>query len=419
MPKNDYHLTARASKATEPEPMLSPELDKEPLKFSVRREMAHEGGNSKRIIIFIIIVIALGLGLTLLVQSFINNQNQANNGTTTSTSSTQAELNIPGVEIGDDVLSDATASRLVENAQYTNAELSLGSTSNAVTGINLESITYIPYTTFSEVLLELTDTATGLPSTTITYDNLTDSVIVEMQGIGMGNLEMLQKIPVDTGNVLSITPNTTATGVIITIELLESGKYSAAVVGANGLSIYFKTESDFATITSTTSSEPATTTSSATTSSATTSSASGATNFDNEPSQNKQSVSSTVTANDLISETYYYVDGGNTFTFSWAVRGNGEGFVPNATAEYITDSGKNYIEVKINNLAFEIMHNKGREKAVIGISTASSNLVDVFTKGFSNNTATFWVEVREKKNFRLYSDEDYNSYRLLSIQLFD
>ncbi len=141
--------------------------------------------------------------------------------------------------------------------------------------------------------------------------------------------------------------------------------------------------------------------------------------LDNDPGQEKQSVVSSVSGNDLISETYYYADGGNTFTFSWAIKGTGESVVPNATAEYITDNNKNYIEVKINNLAFEIMHNRGREKAVINISTASSNLVDVFTKGMSNGTATFWIEVRAKKDFRLYSTEDFGGYRLLSIQLFD
>lgn len=426
MPKNDYQLTARASKASDPEPVKSLDLD-EPLKFSVRREMAGEGGNSKRIIIFIVIVVALGLGLTLLVQSFINNQGQQSNGNTTSTSSTEPEISIPGVEIGDEVVDDGAATRQIENSQYTDSQLSLGSASNAVAGINLEKLTYTPYDTFSELKLELTDTANGLPSTAVSYLTDSDSVVVAMTGIGVANLEMLQTIEVNAGNVFSITPSNTDTGVSVTIKLVEPGKYFAAVVGTNGLSLYFKTDSDFATISSssettstTTSASTSTTTSTpATTSSTTSSTPAGSANFDNDAGQGKQSIVSSVTDNKLVSETYYYVDGGNNFTFSWAIRGEGDSSVPNATAEYITDGGKNYIEVKINNLAFEIMHNKGREKAIINISTASSNLVDVFTKGMSNGTATFWIEVRAKKDFRLYSNEDFGGYRLLSIQLFD
>lgn len=427
MPKSDYQLTSRASKATEREDEadLLASSD-EPLKFSVRRDLEQEGGNSRRIIIFIVIVLALGLGLTFLVQSFVS-QGNGNGQTSSSTSTSEEAIEIAGVTINDVEKEDSESIRQISDSQYTDVELNLGSPANVNAELKLEKIDYTPYKSFSELRLTLSEVATGLPSTKISYDNKTDKVVVTMDTVSPLDISMLQEIRVDTGNVTQIFPQQVEGDMEITVSFFENVKFYAAVEGKNVLVIYFKSDSQFSVSSTTTASETTSSAASSTSSSVSTttvsstssSAASGTDQFDNAVSQNKQTVTNTkVTDNSLISETYYYEDKGTSFEFSWAIRGANPA-VPNATAEYVAADGKNYIEVKISNLSYDLLHALGRQKAIINISTASSNMVDVYTKGFTGGTATFWVEVKAKKDFRLHSTNTVNSYRLLSIELMD
>lgn len=440
MPKrNEYQLTSRSSKATDAgldESLmdLPTAVDNrpEPLKFSVRRDSMNEGGSSRRVLIFILIVVALGLGLTFVVQGFINNQGNGGTATSSSTTSSEAVFSTPGAEIGDEEMPDADAPRQIANADYVDTELSLGSNANNTTTLNLEKFIYEPYETFSLTRFQLTEGAPGLPAVKINYLATDLTVRVVFTGVGVTDLGLLQSIPVTVGNVKDFTSSIENGDLTIDIELMEESKYFAAVESGGTLALYIKTNTALAqpsststttseemTSSSTTSSAPATTSSTTTSTAATTSSAAAGDSFTNQMSQTKQSIAnSAISGNSLISETYYYQDTGNSFIFSWAMR-NGDPAVPNATAEYITDNGKDYIEVKVSNLQYDILHAKGREKAIINISTASSNLVDVYTKGFSGGTATFWVEVKAKKDFRLFATETYSTYRLLSLELAD
>lgn len=395
------------------------ELRDEPLKFSVRRDMQTEGGNFRRTVIFLIIIVSLGVGLLLLVQSFIGNQAQQDN--TTASSSTSSVQQIDGINIDNFESDDSLAFKSVTNSQYTSADLALGSSSNADKNVVLESLDHKIFSGFTETRFNLSSGAKGLPQTQITYNPDTLIVSVTFQSLNPKAQDMLSKFAVSMGEVESIALKQKNKDLTVSLQLSEDGKFFAVVDGKNSLVLYTKSNTELTKPISSASSTSSTSSVSSTSSAASsTSSASSGVNYENDPSQSKQSIVSNVTGNKLVSETYYYQKSPGTFSFSWAIRGLGESFIPNATAEYITDSGKTYIEVKISNLSYEIMHAKGRDKAVISISTAGSNLANVWTKGLSAGTATFWVETQHgKTDFQLFDTLTEGSYQLLTLKLWD
>ncbi|MCA9379415.1 hypothetical protein KC640_03220 [Candidatus Dojkabacteria bacterium] len=438
MPRpTDRLLTTRASKASEMEeldpkegiPSVAPhnlldDTQPEPLRFSTRRDMGTENGAPHRVLIYVAIVIVLGLGLVMLVQGFIAGQGNTDSTPPAETEQTETVVDaIPGFTMAEFLLADSSAPKTVLNDQYVNSELALGSSNNDLTGITLENVTQEEYTSFSLFSWQLTDGAKGLPATKISYAS--DQIVVTFTGLSAAEgTELMQGIDLSLGDVTKFTGEMTDSGLVFTLDLASAGKYAAFVDGGNKLVLFIKTEAQL--MQAPTTEEPAVepevpaTEPEVPAETPVTETPSTGDNFDNTASTTKQYiVNNSATGNSIYSETYYYVDYGDAFQFSWAMRGVGTSSIPNASAEYITDGGKNYIEVKINNLGYDLLHNKGREKAVISVSTASSNLVDVYTKGFADGTATFWVETRAQKNFRLHSTETYGGYQLVSLWLAD
>lgn len=394
----------------------------EPVRFSARRNVEGEGSSVGRIILYVVVVVVVGVGLTLLIQNFVTGQGSTS--TTTSSAVTSTEEVVSSVNISTLMKADSTATSLTPNTAYTTGDSSLGSAANDVSDAILDQFSYQAYETFSRTTWEFDGLESGkLPATTVVYSPIDSTVTVSFAGVDVSDAEMLQEFTVRTGNVVKIVGSKTDTAVSFVLSMSESGKYYVFVDNGTNVSLDIKTDTQLATVTSASSSSEAVTSSAvAATSSSSASAMTGAPaapHYDNTASQNKQYVVSNVTGNGLYSETYYYIDYGDSFQFSWAMRNEGETQIPNATAELVTDSGKDYIEVKINNLGYELLHALGRSQANITIPTSSSKLVAVHTRGYSNGTATFWVELTEKTEFRLHSTQTYEGHQLLGIQVMD
>lgn len=416
-------------------PSAMPNLSKgaaaiEPIRFTVKREMetGSDGGSIKRIMLFIGVVVFAGIGLILLVENFISNNNSPATDNTAQTDTqvdnTTPEIVVAAAEFSGVVRADSQATNVISNDQFTTDRSALGSLANNVEGVQISKVKYDSFQSFSRVAFEMTGLQQGLPSTEVTYSAAQKQITVTFSGITVADKDLLQSLPVKVGNVQSITGSEAEGKLSFVLQLSAAGKYAVAVRGGNSVVIDIKTEAQLAIPTPETNptevaQQPTQPTPTQPEPSVPTSGAPAAPFFENVASKNKQYIVNNITGSNLISETYYYRDDPTSFLFSWAIRGVGEGFIPNATAEYITDAGVNYIEVKINNLSYDLLHSLGRDKAKIDISTLGSNLVDVFTKGFASGTATYWVEVRQQKDFKLYSTIDFNGYQLLTLELYD
>lgn len=427
-------LSARASKATMErkydfeEDMVSPPEIGSPVRFSIRRDMEKEGSPLFRIIGFGVVVVAVGVGLLFLVQNVISNQNQGAATTSSSaTSSSLSAIDMPSVAKADDSVSDITP-----NSLFTTSPLSLGTSLAAGTTITLASVEHNAYNSFTRTLMTLDGVTNSLPATTISYNADAKQILITLAKVTVTDATLLEPATTSIGNVkeIAVTQDGDATRVVFT--LAESGKYYASVHNGKVLTLDVKSDSQLnQSVTTTSSASTTSMTSSASTSaaasssrassSATSSVAGGipsAPHYDNTASQSKQYVVSNVTDNSVLSETYYYVDYGDSFQFSWAMRGTGDASIPNATAELIQDNGKNYVEVVMSNLGFDLLGSQNRNPT-INVTLAGSNVVQILQKGYSGGKATYWVELKQAGNFRLHSTLTYNNRQLLSIQIMD
>lgn len=425
-------LSARASKATmerkyeyEEDMIMPPEIGS-PVRFSIRRDMEKEGSPLVRIIGFGVVIVAVGVGLLFLVQSVISNQSQ-NQGAATSSSATSSSLSaidMPSVAKADDSVSDATP-----NSLFTTSPLSLGTSLPTGTSVTLASVEHNAYNSFTRTLMTLDGVTNSLPATTISYNADAKQILISLSKVNVTDARLLEPASTTIGNVREIAVSQDGDTTRIVFTLAESSKYYASVHNGSVLTLDVKSDSQLnqsvssaSSVTTTSATSTVSSTSAATTSVSSTSSSAGgvptAPHYDNTASQDKQYVVSAVNDNSVLSETYYYVDYGDSFQFSWAMRGTGDASIPNATAELIQDNGKSYVEVVMSNLGFDLLGSQNRNPT-INVTLAGSNVVQILQKGYSGGKATYWVELKHAGNFRLHSTQTYNNRQLLSIQIMD
>jgi len=429
--KEPASLSARASKASAAEEAKAAAVsaksvknipstsELEPVRFSRRQDLEKHDSPIGKIITYIVVVVLVGVGLTFLVQNYITSQN-ANNNVATDTEPTP-QTAIPNATIATAILSDSSASSVNKNELFTNSDLSLGSSSNDVTSVNISQLDHAAYTTFTRTSWTLTGLKSGLPASKIVYSPVNKTVTITFNGVTNVDSGFLQEIPVDVGNVTSITGSKTDSTVVFELKLSAASKYYAFIVGGNKVVLDIKTESQLnipaTPVASTPTPAPAPAPAPAPVAS---SDAPAAPHYDNTMSQAKQYVASKVTGNSVYNDTYYYVDYGDSFQFSWAFRNTGEMSIPNASAELKTDTdGTYYIEIKINNLAQDLLAALGKTEPTVSIPTTATNYESMQLKSFTGGTSTYNLNLRHKGDFRLHSTQTYEGYQLLGIQLKD
>jgi hypothetical protein len=429
--KEPASLSARVSKASTadevksvPTPAkLKPTSDLEPVRFSRRQDLEKHDSPIGKIMMYIVVVVLVGVGLTLLVQSYITSQNANTDVVATDTEPTPV-VTIPNATIATAVLADSAASSVNKNELFTSSDLSLGSSSNDASGVNISLLDHEVYTSFTRTSWTLEGLKSGLPASKISYSAADKTVTVTFNGVANVDTGFLEEILVDVGNVESITGTKTDSGITFVLQLSASSKYYAFIVGGNKVVLDIKTDSQLnlpatpvATPTPSPAPAPAPT---PTPTPVATGDAPAAPHYDNTMSQSKQYVASKVTGNSVYNDTYFYVDYGDSFQFSWAFRNTGEMSIPNASAELKTDTdGTFYIEIKINNLAQDLLAALGKTEPTVSIPTTSTNYESMQLKSFTGGVSTYNLNLRHKGDFRLHSTQTYEGYQLLGIQLKD
>lgn len=403
----------------------------DPVRFSdIRRSAELKENSPSRTLIYVAVVVILGAVLLFLVQRFIlNNDTPANTNQNTAIDTQDSVFGNEFVVIADDELS-STGVTVASNSSFTTSSSAVGSSSNNTGSIKLAEVSYQAYDKLSRTEFTLTGVTNGLPAVEITYTASSKSLVVNFKDITAADALLIGTFEIPEGNIRSITGEETADSVKYTMTLASAGKYHVSIDGSV-LRVDVKSEQQLTqpseptteTPTPTPTPEPSPTpTPTPTTPPASSGDQPDAPHYDNTASVNKQYISSDVTGNTVASSTYFYVDNGDAFQFSWAMQGTGEASIPNTVAEKKVINGVTFIEVTMSNLYYDLMHSQAKEKATIDIPTTGSAIVDVFTNAYDVDagTATFRVQLRNPDAiFRLHSTLTWEGYQLVSLQVFD
>lgn len=422
------------------EPMVDPIIEESPLlasrpertstvdptkldrtRFTEIREMESEG-SSLRIIIFIAVIIVVGVGAALFVRNSIMNSNQSTNNTvTTSENNVQEETRPSAFVLSTSPLADSSAINVVKNMDYVDsAIITLGDSTAGSEETSLDKISYLRYATFARLTFDLNTSDKKLPKTTINFDSVGNKMTVVFDNLG-SVAEGLTEDLVVNDIVSEIRYVETNNSYIVMFE--DGVKYSVRKDGDN-LVFDFKTNVELAKPETTTTTTTTNSTTTQPTTSTTTNNSNNSPNsnsempkaphFDNEFSQNKQYVVSSVNQNKLAHNVYYFDNYGSSYQFSWAQRNViGNDNVPNATAYYDTSTaGKTYLIVEISNLTQEVLTANGVSGLTLadigaktGATTSGSTLTRIDLVSFQNGVAKYKLELSKKTDFKLWVDK--------------
>lgn len=380
-------------------------------RFTEIRDMDGDG-NSIRIIIFIAVIIVVGVAAALLVRnSVMNSQTSTTNETATTNTTTETKPSAYVISVSP--IADSSAVNVVKNADYADSAITtLGDSTATADQTSLDKITYLRYATFARLTFDLNTSDKKLPKTTVNFDSVGNKMTVTFDTLGTV-AESLKEDTTINDIVSEIRYVSTTNSYVVMFK--DGVKYSVKKDGDN-LVFDFKTNSELAKpeTTTTTTTTPTTTTTTPTTTT-TTADKPKAPHFDNEFSQNKQYVVSSVTDNKLAHNVYYFDNYGSSYEFSWAQTGViGDANVPNANAYYDTTTtpGKTYLMIEISNLTQEVMTANNKTSLTLddiaaktGATTAGATLVKLDLISFEGGVAKYRMELSKKTDFKLWVDK--------------
>jgi len=384
-------------------------------RFTEIRDMENDG-NSLRIIIFIAVIIVIGVAAALVVRnSVMNSQNSTSNETTTTNTTVENKPSAYVVSVSP--LADSSAVNVVKNADYVDSAIvTLGDSTATNEQTSLDKISYLRYATFARLTFDLNTSDKKLPKTTVNFDSVGNKLTVSFDALGTV-AETLKEDEAINDIVSEIRYVATNSSYVVMFK--DSVRYSVKKDGDN-LVFDFKTNTELTkpetTTTTTTTTTPSTSTTTNNSTNTSTSSADKpkAPHFNNEFSQNKQYLVSSVTENKLAHNVYYFDNYGSSYQFSWAQTGVvGDNNVANATAYYDTSTaGKTYMIVEISNLTQEVMTANNRTSLTLddiasktGATTAGSTLVKIELLSFESGTAKYRLELSKKTDYKLWVDK--------------
>lgn len=397
----------------------------QPIRFSEMDEPGNGRGRVVRVALFGAVIVLIGIGAILAIENA--NKDAATNGNTNS-SSTSTVAQVPGYDISRTVLTDDEAGTVPRNGDFSNAQLALGSAANAGETILIEQLNYDVFSSVTRLTWELSGITSGFPPISVNYDTNANIATVIFTGVDVAVQQMLTSVMPTIGSVDSITASSTSDGVQFTLQFNETVKYAASISSALGeftldvktnaqLNVSASSSSASSTVSTTTS-----TTSASVTSSASTSSAVAGQKLDNSFSEDMQTISSGL-SNTVMMRNYFFQDFGPHFEFSWTFQGTGAQSVPpKVEAKYITDSGKSYIEVKMEGIAEDLFQARSWPTASTGSANLQyANFVRVIFKGWDSGTkiSTYWVEVKGQEPFRLHATGVRNDQQKVTIEIKD
>lgn len=393
-------------------------------RFTEIREMESEG-SSLRIIIFIAVIIVLGVAAALFVRNSVMNSNTATNTTETTNNNTQEETTPSSFVLATTPLADSSAVNLVKNANYVDSAIvNLGDSTATGEQTTLDKISYLRYTTFARLTFDLNTSDKKLPKTTVNFDSVGNEMTITFDSLGTVAEDLMEDLEV---NDIVSEIRYVATNKSYVVMFDDSVKYSVRKDGDN-LVFDIKTTTELAKPDTTTTTNSNTANNTTTNTNSNTNTNTNKTNtstssntempkaphFNNEFSQNKQYLVSTLNQNKLAHNVYYFDNYGSSYQFSWAQKNVvGDTNVPNATAYYDTSTaGKTYLIVEISNLTQEVLTANGVEGLTLadigaktGATTAGSTMVRIDLLSFENGVAKYRLELSKKTDFKLWVDK--------------
>lgn len=383
-------------------------------RFTEIRDMENEG-NSVRIIIFIVVIIVIGVAAALLVRnSVVTNDTQTTNQTASTVNNQESETKPSAYVISTSALSDTSAVNVIKNADYVDSAIvTLGDSTATAEDTSLDKISYLKYTSFARLTFDLNTSDKKLPVSTINFDSVGNKMTISFQNLGTVAPTLQEDKNID--DIVSEIRYVSTDNSFV-VMFAESVKYSVRRDGDN-LVFDFKTNTEIAkpeSTTSTTTITPQPTTPTVTTPVVTDTEKPKAPFFNNEFSQKKQYIVSSMTDRKLSHNVYYFDNYGSSYQFSWAQRNVvGDSNVPNATSYYDTSTaGKVYLIVEISNLTQEVFTANGVQGLTLadigtrtGATTAGASLVRIDLLSFEDGTAKYRLELSKKSDYKLWVDK--------------
>lgn len=395
-------------------------------RFSERLELENEGGSSLRIIIYVVIVIAIGVGSALLIRTLITkNEKTDDNDTQTQDTEEETPDTVEATNINTKAEPDSSASLLAEDSEYVeSALLSLGTTSVDGASLSVDDVTYQKYESFGRVVFDIS--GTKLASTGIQFDSVSDRLTVDLSSYGSIDTKIAKDFNIgDIVDEIRYNPNNKT----YIIFFAEDSRYRVTE-DAGDLIIDVKTVKELEGLDDAVAETPDNTDTTDTvdqdetvTPTPTPTTKPAAPHISNTFSQDQQYIVTSMTGNKVGLNNYYFWDEGTFFEFSWGEKNKvGDSVIPNSTAYYKTENGKNYIYVEIENLSQEVFlsNNKTGTDLTDKTDTRGSNFVRIDVVSFQGGKATYKIEVKKKTDFKLVSQKTYDgTTQITSLQIKD
>lgn len=413
-----------------------------PERFDMSRfsEMQDKEDNPIKVIFYVVAVIIIGVVLALVVRQLISNsQNiESNESQNESFNDKTTQNDVSLVEINVTEKLDAEATERPSNDEYRDtSQVSAGNASAQIGDFALGSVTYNKYESFGRVEMRIDGLASISEFPALKFEFASDkkSLRINLPNGYVLNNAMVNELVSEASEIGDLLSNIKYLSANNSIELTFREEVLYRILpSVSRLIIDFKAvnqskelensaNKDDDTKSTVQPSNPQTPTQPTTQTNPT-----SEVNYTNAFSKNDQYIKSKVTGNTIPFNNFYYEDTGSYFEFSWGVTNQAnEDLIPNVSAKLIEESGVNYIEVKISNLASEPfalsgLANLGTDLGYTGINLSAANFVRVDRINFQNGVATYRVRLKYKSDFRIVADTtigDPTPDQVINLQIRD
>jgi hypothetical protein len=389
-------------------------------RFTEIQESTASESNSLRIIIYIAIVIAVGVGAAILVRNMSTTTTPEPTTETPDDEDTVVEEK--NFEVSTTVKANSAATNAPKESDFVSSLTSkVGDSATTLSTATLDKVMIDKFQSFDRVTL--TFSTAKLPSITVNLAQNKKTLSIPLTGI-KDVAEDIETTAVINNVITQYQYNSAVPEISLTFA--EAVEYRVSVVG-NVLTLDLKKESvSLETTTPTPTEEEETPVVEEEETPVVDGAKPAAPHYTNPFSMNKQYISSAVTTNTIGYNNYFVYDANSYFEFSIGAEGlGGDANTPNAVASYVTEGGKNYIQLEVDNLSntpFQVSRGKtaAQIQSETGLDVSGANFVGISLVSFSGGKAIYKIEVKNKADFNLSMEEwTDGTTDILSIQIKD
>jgi len=390
-------------------------------KFTEIRQKEIDNQNAGKIIILIIIVVFIGVFATLFIRnSTISNNSTTNNGTPTITPTPTANKS-ENIFVYNTTPTISELNIQTEVGNFINSITVSGGTIQSEDELILNKIEIYPVDNFYRIRFS-SQPENKEVAYKVEYDELKKQVT--MQPIGIKNIdENLKKDTILTHPLISEIRFDLINNKFIFV--LKNTILHRSFVGRTGLYLDLITtgissnSNNNNTVTTTPTPNITTTITPTLTPTQQTQQSNVVRptppKYENTFSTNQQFISSKVTTNSILHNTFYVEDHGPYFEFAFASRGNvGENFIPNVTAYWDKANNQDVLIVEVENLSRTFMYDSQTPEYKdqitsatiqnnLGINMSGANFNSIKLISYQNGKAKYQINVNKKSEFSIVS----------------